>query len=75
MGFEIRKHVTASEDGKLEIEVPGLKAGQGAKVTLEIDEEVGQKRRLTDFLGTGKGTWKSKEDADAYLQAERDSWS
>lgn len=31
-------------------------------------------RRLVDFIGSGKGVYGSREEADAYLRNLRDEW-
>ena len=30
--------------------------------------------KMTDFIGTGNGTWRTAEDVEEYIRQERDSW-
>ena len=32
-------------------------------------------RRLVDFIGSGKGVYGSREEADAYIRNLRDEWN
>lgn len=37
-------------------------------------EEESEQYEITDWIGLGKGTWKTAEEVDRYIQEERDSW-
>jgi hypothetical protein len=46
-----------------------------AEVVLIVDEApTFPQRRLSDFIGAGRGVYASPEEADAYVRALRDEW-
>lgn len=74
MGFVIRKRVTIREDGKLEMEAAEFVAGQDAEVVVSVEEHAKPRRKIADYAGKGAGIWKTAEEADAFIRAERDRW-
>lgn len=61
---------------RIEIRIPELPEGRSATVFIVLDEEEGPKRPLREVLGNYPGgtLFRSAEEVDAYLRAERDSW-
>jgi hypothetical protein len=61
---------------RIEITAPELPEGQSATVVVLLDEPSPPKRRLTEVLAgyPGGQLFRSAEEVDAYLRAERDSW-
>lgn len=78
----VRQRVIVAEGGQIVVRVPELKPGSGAEVIVLPDEtavpESGQNDkplvRRSSLIGSCKGMFKSPEDADRYLNEERDSW-
>lgn len=61
---------------RIEIQTPELPEGRSATVFIVLDEEKGLKRPLREVLGNYPGgtLFRSAEEVDAHLRAERDSW-
>ncbi len=46
-----------------------------ATVTVTISPtETPGRRRLTDFIGSGKGVYETRDEADTYIRKLRDEW-
>lgn len=63
--------------GKIEVSMPELVEGQHATVFVVVDEDTTPpKRTLSDILRDYPGgqVFKTAEEVDAYIRAERDSW-
>lgn len=72
----IQQQVTIHTPGTLEIHSPELKPGMRVEVRLLL-KDVPQTRNsypLLSFMGTGRGTFSSSEEADVFLRQERDLW-
>lgn len=70
----VRQQVTIGQDGIIHIYVPELKAGTVADVIiLEAHEKI-TKKTLEGFIGKGKGCYKNSNDADIFINNERNSW-
>jgi len=61
---------------KIEIQSPELPVGSHAKVSIQIEDGDPPKRRIGDILKDYPGgrLFKTAEEVDAYIRAERDSW-
>jgi hypothetical protein len=61
---------------RIEIQSPELPEGRTATVLVFVDEAPLPKRRLCDILADYPGgqLFRSAEEVDNYLRAERDSW-
>jgi hypothetical protein len=61
---------------RIEIQAPELPEGRTATVVVFVDETPLQKRRLRDILADYPGgqLFRSGEEVDDYLRAERESW-
>lgn len=71
------KHVIVKEGGKIELQSPDLHEGQKAEVIVLLEEGKASPKKSSTFsamLGHGKGLFKSADEVDAYIRAERDSW-
>jgi hypothetical protein len=70
----LRKRVTIQPGGKIELQSPELPDGVEADVVVLVPAAALRKRSLVEFIGAGKGLFKSAEEVDAYIREERDSW-
>ncbi len=61
---------------RIEIHDPALPEGSLAIVRIELEETSPPKRRLSEVLGgyPGGQLFRTAEEVDAYLMAERESW-
>jgi hypothetical protein len=61
---------------RIEVEAPELPEGRPATVWVVVDEADPSKRRLSENLAgyPGRGLFRTAEEVDAYLRAERDAW-
>ncbi len=61
---------------RIEITAPDLPEGRPATVVVLLDKPPAAKRRLSDVLAgyPGGQLFRSAEEVDAYLRAERDAW-
>jgi len=74
----IKEQVTIQPGGLIEIRRPELPSGAVAEVIVMVDEQEisGRKpKKFSDFFGSVRGCFESGEAADAFIRAERDSWS
>ena len=71
----IKQTVTIGPGGRVEVISDELPEGRRAEViVLLASESAPSPRRLTDFLGAGRGLYSDPEDADRSLRRERDAW-
>jgi hypothetical protein len=61
---------------RIEIQAPELPEGRSATVLVLVEEEGRPKRRLSEVLAgySGGQLFRSAEEVDAYLRAEREAW-
>jgi hypothetical protein len=73
----IHAEAIVAPDGQIHVSVPGFAPGQRVRVSIE-PEEVSQaeKRHAADILAEmpGHRLLTSAEEADAYINEERDAW-
>ena len=76
MSVDIRRTVTVSPDGKIEVAVPELPPGSIATITITIEEAPQPKRSIFEILDAlpGHRLFHTVEKVDAYIREERDSW-
>ena len=65
--------VTIQPGGRVEVTSDQLPAGQQAEVTVRVNPGKPVKSYLALF-GSGKGSYTTPEEADAFLRRERDRW-
>lgn len=61
---------------RIEIQAPELPEGRSATVFVLVEEKPSSKRRLSEILADYRGgqLFRSAEEVDDYLRAERESW-
>jgi hypothetical protein len=76
----IKQTVTVGPGGVVQVTSPELQPGTRAEVIVLV-QSVDQKSEpsadeapLTSFIGSGKGSFSSIEEADAFIRNERDAW-
>ena len=71
----IREKVTVKAGGKIVIQSPELIEGTTAEVIVMVDPP-GNPPSLMSFFGVGKGkgAFKTAEEVDKFIRAERDAW-
>jgi hypothetical protein len=76
MATAIQLRTTVLPGNRVEVSAPELPEGRGATVLILLDDPSPPKRRLSDVLGqyAGGQLFRSAEEVDAYLRAERESW-
>jgi hypothetical protein len=70
----IKRQVIVQPGGRIELTVAELEAGTSAEVVIIVPAAETQPRRLTSFLGKGRGAFATPGEADAFLRAEREGW-
>ena len=70
----IRQKVVVQPGGRIEIHVPELSPGTRAEVIVLEETPQTPKRTLRSIIGSGRGSFSTPEEADAFLRQERDSW-
>ena len=77
MAVEIAIETTILPGGKVEVSSPVFVPGQRATVIVKIEEEP-EKLTIDEHLARanykGGALFKTAEEVDAYIRAERDSW-
>ncbi|HVV69287.1 MAG TPA: hypothetical protein VHE99_09715 [Gammaproteobacteria bacterium] len=68
----IRQDITVQKDHR--IYSPELKLGDRVEVILLFNQDENKKSNLRTLLGTGKGSFSSQEEADAFIRRERNTW-
>ena len=69
-------HTTILPGHRIEIQAPELPEGRAVTVLVLVDEPSMPKRRLRDILADYPGgqLFRSAEEVDNYLRAEREAW-
>jgi hypothetical protein len=77
MSRTIHVKTTVLPGSRIEIHAPELPEGRTADVTITLAEEEISKRSFRQVLGDYPGgqLFKSAEEVDAYVRAERESWA
>jgi hypothetical protein len=76
----IKQTVTVGPGGVVQVTSPELQPGTRAEVIVlvqSIDQKCqpsGDEAPLTSFIGSGKGSFSTVEEADAFIRNERDAW-
>ena len=70
----VREEVVVKPGGLVELRSPDLPEGAKAEVLVFIENSNPSSRTLSSFIGTGKGCYKTPEEADEFLSRERDRW-
>jgi hypothetical protein len=76
MTMPLQVQTTILPGHRIEIQAPELPEGRTATVIVFVDETPLPKRRLRDILADYPGgqLFRSAEEVDDYLGAERESW-
>ena len=76
MSGEKRMKAHVGRDGRIEVMVPDLPAGQAVEVTVRTLQEPASRRSVLDILRDAPGglLFKTVDEVDAYIRGERDSW-
>lgn len=76
MSETIRREVTIGKNGTINLPPLDLPEGTRADLILIVHPKESTKpiRSLTDMIGAGRGIYGTREEIDAYIRAERDSW-
>ncbi len=76
MSYALQVKTRVLPGNRIEVFDPELPEGRQATVFIVLNEEETPKRRLSEVLRgyPGGQLFKSAEEVDAYLRAERDSW-
>lgn len=77
MQTALRMETTVLPGHRLEISAPELPEGVKVEVIVVLPESSPPRRSMLEFLATlppGPLLFKTPEEADRYLQEERDSW-
>ncbi len=69
----IRQNVTVEPGGRVTVQAVELPVGARAEVIVRV-EHLAQAIDYQKVWGSGKGAFRSPEDADAFLRGERDAW-
>jgi hypothetical protein len=74
----IKERAVIKPGGILQIQRSDLPEGARVEVIVMIEEPAAERENsrkpLTSFWGAAKGTWGTQDEADAYLEEERNSW-
>ena len=76
MSLTLQVQTTILPGHRIEIQAPELPEGRSATVLVLVEEESQPKRRLSEVLAgyAGGQLFRSAEEVDAYLRAEREAW-
>lgn len=76
MDVALQLQTTILPGHRIEIQAPELPEGRTATVLVFVDEAPLSKRRLRDILADYPGgqLFRSAEEVDDYLRAEREAW-
>ena len=76
MSLTLQVQTTILPGHRIEIQAPELPEGRSATVLVLVEEEGQPKRRLSEVLAgySGGQLFRSAEEVDAYLRAEREAW-
>jgi|CXWL01.1.fsa_nt_gi hypothetical protein len=70
----IKQTVTIQPGGRIEVLSSEFPVGAQVEVIVLVDRDMPLKR-YSDLIGSGRGTFATPSDADAFLGQERDAWS
>ena len=72
----IKITTTVQSGGRIEVDAPGLTAGQAVEVTISPIASTPRRRSVLDILAECPGglLFKTAEEVDAYINEERNSW-
>ncbi|MGH2598018.1 MAG: hypothetical protein ACRDJ9_01370 [Dehalococcoidia bacterium] len=73
MNTEVRRRVLIELGGVIRIQSDELPAGAEADVVVYIRSQT-QPGRYASLFGSGRGAFRSPDEADAFLRRERDAW-
>jgi hypothetical protein len=68
----VRQRVTVQPGGVVEVRSPELRAGTEAEVIVLVSESSPAQPTWASFIGSGRGTFKSADEIDAYVSDIRD---
>ena len=77
MNMALQVETKVLPGNRIEVQAPELREGQEATVFIVLrDYPAGPKRPLRDILAEYKGptSFRTAEEVDAYIRAERNSW-
>ena len=76
MSITLQVPTTGLPGHRIEIQAAELPEGRPATVLILVEDEAVPKRRLRDVLAGYQGgqSFRSAEEVEAYLRAERESW-
>lgn len=77
MGTARKINTTVQADGRIEVRAPDLSPGQSVEVIIRLTNgHPNAQRSIVDILAGCPGglVFKTPEDVDAYIRAERDAW-
>ena len=76
MQTTIQIRTTVLPGHRIEVAAPELPEGRTATVFVVLDDPAPAKRRLSEVLGDYKGgeVFRTAEEVEAHLKAERESW-
>ncbi len=71
----IKQTVTVQPGGVIEVRSIDLKEGTTAEVIVLVESlDPSERRTLTSFIGSAKGSFKSRAEVDAYVRGLRYEW-
>lgn len=70
----IRAKAVVQPGGRIELRAPELLEGAEAEVIVIVNGAAAQPPRLSDMVGSAKGTFGSVEEIDRYIRELRDEW-
>ena len=70
----IRQHAIVQAGGHIEVFVPELATGVQTEVIVLETLPASSQRKLTSFIGQGKGAFANPQELDNFIRAERDAW-
>ena len=74
MGPALRQKVVVQPGGVIEVRSAELPVGATADVIIMLESPADGGRSMTSMIGTGKGSFATPEEADAFIREERDAW-
>ncbi len=76
MQNSLKLRATVQPGGRIELCAPDLRPGQAVDVTITSVPDEPQRRPLREILARidGHQSFRTAEEVDAYINAERDAW-
>ncbi len=74
MQIAIKREILVLPGGRIELEIPELKAGTHAEVVILLAEQDRKPQTFSSITGKGKGAFSTPKEADDFLRKERDTW-